>query len=113
MRHIARFNLAVALCLLAYEGLHAEELHPEYDITTTTIIVNWYDTAEELETALEDDRYAGMAACEYRPEFNVSFCELWLVRPTEVDTWTDMPEQDRWKTIGHEFYHTVAGEFHD
>ena len=111
MKYIFRFNLIFTLCLLAYVSYAAEPV-PEYDITSTSIIVNWFDTVEELEAALDDDRYAGMAACEYFPKFNHSFCELWLVRPIELDTWTDDDEQDKWKTIGHEFYHTVAGEFH-
>jgi len=75
-----------------------------HDITGTHVIVNWYETETELQTALDDFELAGLSECEFRPEFNTSFCELWLVRPTN--------DYD-FDTIGHEFYHTVAGDWHD
>ena len=110
---IARFNLIFALCLMAYE-VQAEDIHPEYDITTTTIVVNWYDSEAELHAALPGQgNIAGLSDCEYRPEFNVSFCELWLVRPTEATEFTDTIEQEKWKTVGEEFVHALWGEFHE
>lgn len=103
---------ALILLLLALP-VSAGEITPEYDITTTTIIVNWYNTNEELRAAHPNEGYiSGLSNCEYRPEFNISFCELWLVRPTELTEWTDTDEQEAWKTIGHELYHALAGEFH-
>jgi len=127
---IARFNLLFALCLMAYE-VHADAPTPEYDITSTSIVVNWFDTPEELVTEVQrlEDEYceeneckdgpvdyrdvAALTECDYHPEMNTSFCELWLVYPTELTEWTDTPEQEIWKTIGEEFFHTLAGEFHN
>jgi len=101
------------ILLLLALSVSAEEITPEYDITITSIIVNWYDSADELRAALPDEgRISGFSECEYRPEFNMSFCELWMVRPTELTEWTDTGEQEKWKTIGHEFYHALSGEFH-
>jgi len=103
----------ILFILLATLAASAEPINEEFDLRTTTIIVNWFDTESELQLALDDEEIAGMAECEWRPDFNMSFCELWLVRPTELDTWTEDLEQDVWKTIGHEFYHAVTGAFHD
>ena len=102
------------LLLLLALSVQAEDIKPEYDITTTTIIVNWYDSLEELQADLPiEGNIWGLSNCEFRPEFNISFCELWLVRPTEETEWTDTPEQEAWKTIGHEFFHALAGDFHE
>lgn len=75
-----------------------------YDLASTYVIVNWFDSEKELQTALQDYSIAGLSDCEMRPDFNTSFCELWLVRPkSEYD----------FDTIGHEFYHALVGDFHD
>ncbi len=102
----------LALLLLTL-SVHAEPINEEFDLTATTIIVNWFDSELELQDALDDAEIAGLAECEYRPEFNISFCEFWLVQPTELDEWTEDFEQDKWKSIGHEFYHAVKGAFHN
>ena len=110
-------RLIITLFLLLLLGIAnntlAEEVNAEFDITSTAIIVNWFDTEAELQDALEDYEIGGLSECEWRPDSNISFCELWLVRPIELDTWTEDIEQDKWKTIGHEFYHALAGSFHD
>ena len=92
---------------------HAEE---NYNITAASVIVNWYDSEAELMEALEDDTAAGWSQCEYRPEFNISFCEFWLVRPMpDNDAEYVCSESDAYHfdTIGHEFYHAFIGDFHE
>lgn len=84
-----------------------EELSLSFDHNSTYVIVNWYDTEIELQQAVNDYTITGLSECEHRPDFNTSFCELWLVRPT---TWSDEYNFD---TIGHEFYHAVAGDWHE
>lgn len=77
------------------------------DITTTTLIVNWYATERELQRATGDSTIAGLSDCERRPEFNVSFCELWLVRPrSRNDAYT-------FDTIGHELCHALLEDCHN
>ncbi len=96
----------ILVLLLLTLSAHAEEINPEFDITATSIIVNWFDSELELQDALDDAEIAGMAECEYRPEFNISFCELWLVRPIASD------EYFEFDSFGHEFYHAFDGAFH-
>ncbi len=101
--------LLIGLILIAiYAGVcEAEEINPEFDLRTTTIIVHWFETESELQAELDDDELAGLSECEWRPDFNISFCELWLVRPVDTE------DAYNFDTIGHEFYHAVTGSFHD
>ena len=83
------------------------EINPEFDITNTAIIVNWYDSIEELQADNPDEgNVAGLTLCEYIPEANMSFCVLWLVRPVASDDYY------AFDTMGHELYHALAGAFH-
>lgn len=122
-----------SLLYFFYSPVEVEKIEPEFNITSATITLNWFDTEEELQAEVQrleneyceeypeecpdgPDDYsdtAGLSECDWQPEENYSWCEMWLVRPTELDIWTENFEQDVWKTIGHEFYHTSAGEFHD
>ncbi len=109
---IASALIIIVLTIVLYSAVHPYlpwhvEPWETYDITGTHVIVNWYDTEQELNEALDDDTLAGLAECEYRPRFNTSFCELWLVRPTSPE------DTYNYDTIGHEFYHTVIGDFHE
>jgi hypothetical protein len=94
--------LAMFCCAIAAMPPRQEE----FDITTTTLIVHWYDSELELQDALDDSEIAGVSECEWRPDFNTSFCELWLVTPT------DSTDKYNFDTIGHELYHALKGEFH-
>lgn len=94
--------------VLWWAGVNAamppRKIEPELNLTTTTVLVHWYESEQELQLSLGDDTIAGFSECELRPDFNTSFCELWLVRPaTDYD----------FDTIGHEFYHALSGQFHD
>jgi hypothetical protein len=91
---------------IGIRNLNADVELVTYDITTSTIIVNWYKTEAELQAAMGDDTLAGLADCDWRPDFNVSFCELWLVEPEHSDDYYN------YDTIGHEVYHALKGDFH-
>jgi hypothetical protein len=100
------YRYTVLALVLMFFGIGVSEAE-EFDITATTLIVHWYDSELELQDALDDRELAGMAECEWRPEFNISFCELWLVTPT------DSTDEYNFDTIGHELYHALKGEFHE
>ena len=97
--------LGIAWGLLLSIPIHAT-IQTEFNITSGSYVVNWFETEAELQAVLGDD-LAGLAECEWRPDFNTSFCELWLVRPVDTD------DEYNFDTIGHEFYHAVTGAFHD
>ena len=106
------FWTLIVYCLIGIIGSlfikpsNAEQIEPEAELTTATVIVHWFDTEEELQTELGWDDTAGYSECEFRPDFNTSFCELWLVRPVSTEDYYNFD------TIGHEFYHALAGDFH-
>lgn len=110
--------LFCTLFFIAYlfgpNGAYGEE---NFDITTVSAIVNWYDSEAELMEAVGDYSAAGWSQCEYRPEFNISFCEFWLVRPklqyADIDYVCIESDGYNFDTIGHEFYHAFIGDFHE
>jgi len=114
MERLKHFDAAIIITLLfavftfcAFRYVYAEQIEPEIERTTTTVIVHWYDSEQELQNALGWDDTAGYSECEFRPDFNTSFCELWLVRPTDTE------DSYNFDTIGHEFYHALTGDFHN
>ncbi len=103
-------TLYVIVCLIVAMNIPAmppNKIEGKYNITTTTLLVHWYDSEQELQLSLGRRGIAGFAECELRPDFNTSFCELWLVEPIDE---TDYYSFD---TIGHEVYHALRGQFHD
>lgn len=117
-RLITIFSYTIVICISflignLFNNSTCAALPTEFNITSGSYVVNWFKTELDLQTELGEPDTGGMAECEWRPEFNHSFCEFWLVEPTELDTWTDDFEQDVWKTIGHEFYHATKGDFHE
>ena len=102
----------IIFCVFIFLGAWAaDQTYKEplitYDLSSTHVLVNWFDTVEERALAVENDTVEGLSECEYRPDFNTSFCELWLVRPTSEN------DAFNYDTIGHEFYHALVGDFHD
>lgn len=97
----------IGVGIILYDNSYSKELPPvTYDHGSTYVIVNWYDTEQELQYALDDDELAGLSNCEHRPDFNTSFCELWLVLPEHYQ------DEYAFDTIGHEFYHAIKGNWH-
>ena len=85
----------------------AEPIRPEFDITVTTTIVHWFDTEMELQEYLGEPETIGMASCEWKEAQNISLCDLYLVRPTDLE---DVYNLD---SIGHEFLHAFYGAYHN
>lgn len=102
-------GIAIAICLyflIAAYGVIRGEVPNNFNITSTSVVVNWFESELDLQAEVGDFEIAGLSQCEYRPEFNHSFCELWLVRPLHLD------DAYAFDTIGHEFYHALVGDFH-
>ncbi len=101
------------IIISVWASVSAEEIEPEFHLQSTTVIVHWYDSQKELAEALshyteyDESETDGYSECESRPDFNMSFCKLWLVKPTDTEDYYNFD------TIGHEFYHALAGDFHD
>lgn len=110
--HVELFVIIIFTVLLWWAGIASaaepeDDIKPEFNITTTTLIVHWYNTERELQLSLQDNDIAGFSECELRPDFNTSFCEMWLVTPV------NLCDDYAFDTIGHELYHALAGNFHD
>lgn len=89
---------------------YAPVLYPEFEVQNVGITVHWYDSKEEMQDDLGDlfpDRdYSAASQCEKKPEFNISYCDIYVVRPTMVDDNATL-------SIGHEVLHGLIGDFHD
>ncbi len=93
---------------------YSPDLIKEFENNNVGITVHWYDTKAELVEALvdkfgeiwEDRDIQAASDCENKPEFNISYCDLYMVRPTMVDDDTTM-------SVGHEVLHGLLGAYHD
>ena len=110
------------LLILVFGGIVPEASHSELEeymekvrdtgMESTVIVVSLhlYDDHEALnkehvEIHGDDTEVAGWSDCEHQPEQNVAFCDIYVLRPEYV-------YGDGMDTIGHEFWHGVAGDFH-
>ena len=82
-----------------------ELISPERDVLHVMSSITWFDDVNHIRAYMHDDEILGGANCEpYLPEF--VHCDLYLVRPVEVD--------DEWvNTVGHELLHGIYGSYHD
>lgn len=93
---------------------YSPDLIKEFEVNNVGLTIHWYDTREELYDALvdlfgviwEDRDIQAASDCEKKPEFNISYCDIYAVRPTTVDDDTTM-------SIGHEVMHGLLGAYHD
>lgn len=89
---------------------YAPVLYPEFEVQNVGITVHWYDSKAQMQDDLGDlfpDRdYSAASQCEKKPEFNISYCDIYVVRPTMVDDNATL-------SIGHEVLHGLIGDFHD
>lgn len=86
----------------------APEAVPEFELQNVGITVHWFDTVEALRDdigELEDERIHAASECETKPEFNISYCDVYLVRPGAVD-------DDATLSLGHEILHGLWGTYH-
>lgn len=94
-------------CASSPVAMPYSKIEGEYNLTTTTILVHWYDSEQELQLSIGRRGIAGFTECEMRPDFNTSFCEMWLVEP--IHNCDDYA----FDTIGHELFHAFRGQFHE
>ncbi len=95
---------------------HSEEIDKPFEITNVLSTIFFFDTYAEMTAVWNEDHpddyedpndpisiLMGFSYCEHYEERNFAHCDLYLVRPTEVD-------DDETLTIGHELLHGVYGE---
>ena len=89
---------------------YAPKLSPEFEVENMSFTVYWYDTKEELVEDVGDlfgaRDFTAASDCEKKPEFNISYCDLYLVRPISVD-------DDATMSVGHEVLHGLLGAYHE
>ncbi len=89
---------------------YAPDLFKEFEVQNVAITVHWYDSkeelVEELGAAFGDRDFSAASDCEKKPEFNISYCDIYVVRPTSVD-------DDATMSVGHEVLHGLLGAYHD
>jgi len=87
-------------------GGELEEILPEFEIENVLVTVFWFETETELQEYFGEERLIGNSECEVKPEKNISYCDLYLIRPKLVDG-------DATTTIGHELLHGLFGLYHE
>ncbi len=117
MERIEKFWLALCIALVffllvMYVSATAQDVLPEYDITVTTVAIYWFDSEEQLQAYLDDYEISGMSACEWNPIMNISFCDLFLVRPLFPITVDTLENSETGKIVMHEFLHALWGSYH-
>lgn len=83
----------------------AEPIVPDGEITNVLTTLFFYDTYEDLWNDFPEDRgtLEGVSFCERKVDKNIAYCDVYLVRPQEVDG-------EHTLTLGHEVEHGVWGE---
>lgn len=100
------------------EGADTTEEVIDTGMENTIVVVSFhlYETYAELnfdyntvfkEPDEPEQELWGFSNCEWQPEANAAFCDIYTIRPQFVHS--DMAID----TIGHEVWHGVAGPFHD
>jgi hypothetical protein len=85
----------------------AEDIVFEYEITNVVSTLYLFDTRAEMEEYLEVSGISGYSECFRNEEHNIAYCDIYSVRPTEVD-------DDPTTTVGHEVLHGVYGaDYHE
>ena len=89
---------------------YAPELVKEFEVDNIVVTVHWYDSVEEMTSEMGDifgtRDWSAASDCEKKPEFNISYCDIYVERPTSVDDNATM-------SIGHEVLHGLFGAYHD
>lgn len=95
------------LLLSAIACLECGPVKPQFDITTATIEVVWYESELEIVKTLGLTRPVNaVSECYWYPESNTSHCIIHTVRPMNTnDVYT--------RRLGHELLHAFWGFYHD
>lgn len=111
-------TLSKALILLKiFVGTIAlgEPLVPDGEITNVLTTLHIFSSYEEMRKDIARnfpsdktgpvEELEGMSDCWRNEEQNIAYCDIWMVRPSEVD-------DEHTLTLGHEVLHGVYGNFH-
>lgn len=81
---------------------------PEFWIENMLVTMYWYDTIEEFreDTGETDPEVHAMSLCETKPDKNIAYCDVYMVKPQRVD-------DDSTLSGGHEFFHGLFGSYHE
>ncbi len=105
MMKILSCLLILVLAQFAYSD-ELEKVLPEFEIENVLTTVFWFESAEELQEYFDEERLTGYSECEHKPEKNIAYCDLYLVRPKFVD-------DDATTGTGHEQLHGFFGSYHE
>lgn len=112
----------ILISLIFFIGIAAnadEVIEKPFEVTNVVAKFVFYETLASLtsqwnlmnpddpEDPNSDEPLQGFSYCEIDPETNISFCDIYTVRPTVVDG-------EHTLTIGHEIVHGIYGdEYHE
>ncbi len=97
--------LVLALTKFSHSG-ELEEVSPEFEIENVLVTIFWFKNTEELQEYFSEERLVGYSECETKPEKNIAYCDLYLIRPKTVD-------DDSTTGVGHELLHGLFGSYHE
>ena len=120
---------AVQLSAMTIDANQIIQCEFDKPITNILSIVRWYDDYETLndeyheymqewytQEDLDEMGYDpeneiwGWSNCEWQPENDIAFCDVYTVLPTVMIEGEMSAEFD---TFGHEVFHGACGDFHD
>ena len=93
----------VLLLFLLATSIHAEPIEKPYEIDNVLVTFFWFDSLAELQIYFDEERIEGMSECELYEDKNIAHCDVYAVRPKDVD-------DEYTLTIGHEVLHGVYGD---
>ncbi len=104
----------ILILILAFSSVYAEEEKiMDTGIENTVIVMSLhlyddYDALNKEHVKLHGDhmKVDGWSDCELQPEQNVSFCDIYVLRPTYAYSDHQMC------ILGHEVWHGVSDRFH-
>ena len=107
-------NKVIVLAVLrgCLQTAESEEIVPEWDVTTVTFTVHWYESRMALQYALKVKgncrncgNTRGISLCKPQDDGTVH-CTIMAVRPVKVD-------DKHTKILGHEVLHGLLGRYHE
>ena len=115
-----KHKLLILLIFFMSIAAHSEPIAKPYEVTNVLASFYFFDNYADMTAAWNEDNpddledpddpdaiLSGFSYCEINVEHNISYCEIYVVRPIEVDG-------EHTTTIGHEIEHGIYGpEYHE
>lgn len=88
-------------------GICNEPIVPEFEIENALYTIFYFDTIEEFRAATgeTDPDVLSWSLCETKPDKNIAYCDLYILRAMYVD-------DNATTTFGHEVLHGLLGSYH-